>query len=145
MSCDGEFPGGPVVRRLGTFTKVALVRLNPWSVHSVVFDSLWPHGLWHNRLPCPFTTSWSLFKLTSIKSVMPSNHLILCYPLLLLPPASGSFPRRPLFTSGGQIIGVSASASVLPMNIQDWFPLGSTGWISLQTKGLTRVFSNATV
>ena len=60
-------------------------------------------------------------------------------------PASGSFPMRQFFTSGGQSIGVSASASVLPMNIQGWFPLGLTGWISLQSKGLSRVFSNTTV
>ena len=60
-------------------------------------------------------------------------------------PASGSFPMRQLFTSGGQSIGASVSTSVLPMNIQDWFPLGWTGWISLQSKGLSRVFSNTTV
>ena len=81
------------------------------------------------------TNSWSLLKLMSIESVMPSNHLILCHPLLLLPsifPASGSFPMSQFFTSGGQSIGVSASASVLPMNIQDWFTLGWTCWNSLQ-------------
>ena len=60
-------------------------------------------------------------------------------------PASGSFPMSQLFTSGGQSIGVSASASVLPMNIQDWFPLGWTGWISLQSKGLSRIFSNTMI
>ena len=72
------------------------------------------------------------------------HHLILCLPLLLLPsifPSSGSFPMSWFFTSGGQIIGVSALASVLPMNIQDWFPLGLIGWISLQSKGLSRVSS----
>ena len=90
------------------------------------------------------TNSQSLFKLMSIELVMPSNCLILCHPLRLLP-ASGSFPMSQFFTSGGQSIGVSASASVLPMNIQDWFPLGSTGWISLQSKGLSRVFSKTTV
>ena len=87
-------------------------------------------------------------KPTSIESVMPSNHLILCCPLLLLPsifPASGYFPMSQFFTSGGQSIRVSASASVLPMKIQDWFPLGWTGWLSLQSKGLSRVFSNTTV
>ena len=95
-----------------------------------------------------FTSSWSLLKLMSIESVMSSNHLILCRPLLLLPsifPASGSFQMSQLFASGGQSIGVSASASVLPMNIQDLFPLGWTEWISLQSKGLWRVFSNTTV
>ena len=75
--------------------------------------------------------------------LIPSNHLILCCPFLLLPsvfPRSGSFPMSQLVKLGGQSIG--ASASVLPMNIQDWFPLGMTGWISLQSKGLSRVFSN---
>ena len=80
----------------------------------------------------------------SIESVMPSSHLILCCPLLLLPsvfPASGSFPMSQFFASGGQSIGVSASASVLPMNTQDQFPLELTGLISLKSKGLSRVFS----
>ena len=78
----------------------------------------------------------------------PSYHLILCRPLLVLPwsfPASGSFTLSQFFASDGQSIGASASASILPMNIQDWFPLGWTGWISLQSKGLSRVFSNTTV
>ena len=95
------------------------------------------------------TSSQSLLKLMSIESVMPSNHLILCRPLLLLP---SIFPSIRVFfndsvirITGGQSIGVSASASVLPMNIQDWSPLGWTGWISLQSKGLSRVFSNTTV
>ena len=94
------------------------------------------------------TNSWSLLKLMSIESVRPSNHLIFCHPLLFLPsnfPASGSFLMGQLFTPGGQSTRVSASASVLPMNIQDWFPLGLTGWISLQSKGLSRVFFNTTV
>ena len=79
---------------------------------------------------------------------MPSNHLILCHPLILRPsvfPASRFFPMSQFFTSGGQSIGASVSASVLPMNIQDWFPLGWSGLISLQSKGLSRVFSNTTV
>ena len=93
------------------------------------------------------TISQSLLKPMSIVSVVPSNHFILCRPLLLpsIFPASGSFPMNQFLASGGQSIGVSASASVLPMNIQDWFPLGWTGWISLQSKGLSRVFSNTTV
>ena len=94
------------------------------------------------------TNSWSLLKPLSIESVMPSNHLILCRPLLLLPsisPSSGSFQMSQLFASGGQSIGVSASTSVLPMNTQDWSALGWTLWISLQSKGLSRVFSNTTV
>ena len=95
-----------------------------------------------------FTVSLSLFKLMSIQSAMPSSNLILCRPLLLPPlifPASGSFPMSQLFTSGGQSIGASASASVPLLNIQDRFPLGLTGWISLQSKGLSRVFCNTTV
>ena len=110
-------------------------------------NSLWPHGLQHTRLPCPSTTPGA-FKLMSIEPMLPSNHLILCHPFsscLQSFPASGSFPMSWLFASGGQNTGVSASASVLPMNIQDWFPLGWTGWISLQSKGFSRVFSNTTV
>ena len=90
------------------------------------------------------TNSQSLPKLMSIKSMMPSNHLILCCPLLLLPsvfPALGSFHMSQLLASGDQSIGVSASASVLPMNTQDLFPVGWTALISLQSKGLPRVFS----
>ena len=101
------------------------------------------------------TNTWSLLKLISIKSVMPSNYLILC-PHLLLPPSAwgsfpqsfsawGSFPMSQFFTSGGLSIRASASASVLPMNIQDCFTLGWTGWICLHSKGLLRVFSNTTV
>ena len=84
----------------------------------------------------------------SIESVMPSNHLMLSRPFSSCPqsfPASESFQMSQFFTSGGQSIGVSASASVLPMNIQDQFPLGWTGWISLQSNGLWRVFSNTTI
>ena len=94
------------------------------------------------------TNSQSSPKPMSIESVMPSNHLILCHPFSSHPqsfPASGSFQMSQLFASGGQNIGVSASTSVLPMNTQDWSPLGWTGWISLQSKGLSRVFSNTTV
>ena len=85
------------------------------------------------------TNSWSLLKLMSIELVMPSSHLILHCPLLLLP---SIFPS---FASGGQSIGASVSASILPVNIYNWFSLGWTEWISLQSKGLSRVFSNATV
>ena len=94
------------------------------------------------------TNSRSLLKLMSIKSVMPSSHLILCRPLLPCPqslPASGSFPMSQLFTWGGQSTGVSASASVLPVNIQDWSPLEWICWISLQFKWLSRVFPTTTV
>ena len=92
--------------------------------------------------------SQSLLKLMSIELVMPSNHFVLCHPLLLplqAFPASGFFPMSRLFASGGQSIGASASASVLPMTIQSWFPLGLTGLISLQSKGLSTVFPNTTV
>ena len=87
----------------------------------------------------------SLLKLMSIELVMPSNHLIPFSSCLQSSPASGSFPMSQFFASGGQSIGVSASASVLPMNIQDWFPVGLTGLISLQSKGLSRVSFNTTV
>ena len=89
------------------------------------------------------TNSWSLLKLMSIESMMSSNHLILCHPLLLLPSIFPSMSQ--LFTSGGQSTGASASASVLPVNIQGGFPFGWTGWISLLSKGLPRVFSNTAV
>ena len=94
------------------------------------------------------TNSRSSPRLTSIESVTPSSHLILCRPLFLLPPipsASESFPMSQLFAWGGQSTGVSASASFLPKNTQDWSPLEWTGWISLQAKGLSRVFSNTTL
>ena len=94
------------------------------------------------------TNSQILLKLMSIESVMPSNRFIFCCPLLLLPSIFLSirvFSNESVLRSGDQNIGASASASVLPMNIQDWFPLGLTGWISLQSKGLSRVFSNTTV
>ena len=116
--------------------------------HSVLSDFLWPHGLQHARPPCPSPTprvysnscpmsQWCHPTISS--SVAPfSSHLKFF-------PASGYFPMSQFFASGGQSIGVSASTSVLPMNIQDWFPLGCTGWISLQYKGLPRVFSNTTV
>ena len=89
------------------------------------------------------TNSQSLLKLMSIELVMPSNYLIPCCPLLF--PASGSFQMNQFFPSDGQSIGVSASASVLPMNIQGWFSLGLTDLISLHSKGLSRVFSNTTI
>ena len=94
------------------------------------------------------TNSWSLPKLMSIELVMPSNHLILCHPLLLLPsvfPSIRVFQMSQLFASGGQSIGVSTSTSVHPMNTQEWSHLGWTGWVSLLSKGLSRVFSNTTV
>ena len=92
------------------------------------------------------TISWNLLKFMSIELVMPSNHLFLCHPLSSCPQsfsASESFPVSWLFASGGQ--SIRASASIPPMNIQDWFPLGLTGLISLMSKELSRVFSNTTV
>ena len=133
------------------FIMTGNVNINISSVqfsHSVMSDSLQPHGLQHARLPCPFTTPrvysnscpFSQWCHPTISSfiIFFSSHLQSF-------PASGSFPMNQLITSGGQSIGVSASTSVLPMNIQDWFPLGWTGWFSLLSKGLSGVFSNTTV
>ena len=111
---------------------------------------VWPFvTLWTlaHQASLSFTISWTLLKLMSIVSMMPSNHLIICFPLLLLPsifPSIRVFPVSQLFASVGQNIGASASASVLPMNIQGWFPLGLIGLISLQSKGLSRVSSSTT-
>ena len=101
-----------------------------------------------HHAPLSSTISWSLLKFMLIESVMLSDHFILCYPFSLWLnsfAASGSFPLSWLFTSGGQSVGASASASVLPMNIQGWFPLGLTGLISLLSRGLSRVFSSTTI
>ena len=116
--------------------------------HSVVSDSLWSHERQHARLPCPSPTP------EACSNSCPSSrwcHLTISsfiVPLsscLQSSPESGSFPVSQFFTSGGQSTGVSTLASVLPMNIKDCFSLGWTGWISLQSKGLPRVFSNTTV
>ena len=114
--------------------------------HSVMSDSLQPHGLQHVRLPCPSPTP------RAYSDSCPSSQW--CHPTIsssVIPfsshlqsfPASGSFQMSQLFPSGGQ--SIEASALVLPMNIQDWFPLGLTSWISLHSKGLSRAFSNTTV
>ena len=116
--------------------------------HSVMSDSLQPHELQYSRPPCPSPTPrvypnscplsrWCHPTISS--SVVPFSSCLQSFP------ASGSFQMSQFFASGGQSIGVSDSASVLPMNTQDWSPLGWTGWISLQSKGLSRVFSNTTV
>ena len=113
-----------------------------------MFASLQPHELQHIRLPCPSVSLRSLFKLIFIELVMPSNHLILCRYFFSCPqsfPASESFPVSQFFTSGGQTIGASAWDSVLPMNIQDWFPLGLIGLIFLLSTGLSRVLTSTTV
>ena len=115
------------------------------SSHSVMSDSLQPHGLHHARLPCPSPSP------KACSNSCPSSRW--CHPTISSSvvrffshlesfPASGSFLVTQFFVSGGQRIGTSASASVLPMNIQDWFPLGLPGLLSLQSKGLSRVFSN---
>ena len=113
-----------------------------------VSNSLQPHGLQHARLPCPSPTDGAC------KNSCPSNWW--CHPTIsssVIPfsscpqsfPASGSFSMSQFFTSGGQSIGVSISTSVFPMTTRDWSPVGLTGWISLQSKGVSRVFSNTTV
>ena len=115
--------------------------------HSVMSNSLWPHEPHHARLPCPSPThvypnscSLSQWCYQTISSfVIPFSFCHQSFPV------SESFQMSQLLASGGQSIGVSASISVLPMNTQDWSPLGWTGWISLQSKGLSRVFPNTTV
>ena len=115
--------------------------------HSLVSKSLQPHRLQHARVPCPSPTPGVYSNSCPIESVMPSYHLILCLPLLLLPsifPSIRVFSSL-FFASSGHSIEASASASVLPMDIQDWFPLRLTALISLQSKGDSRVFPNTTV
>ena len=135
--------------------KVDLTQGHSWQLlssvqfsRSVMSDSLWPWGLQHTRPPCPsptpgvYSNSCPLSQWchpTTSSSVVPFTSCFQSFP------ASGSFQMSQYFASGGQSIGVSASTSVLPMNIQDWFPLGWTGWISLQSKRLSRVFSNTTI
>ena len=115
---------------------------------SVVSDSWWPHGLQHARLSCPSPTPGA-YSNSCLSSQWChgtiSSSIIPFFSRFQSCPASGSFPVSQFFASGDQSIGVSASASVLPMNIQDSFPLGWTGWISLQSKRFSRVFSNTTV
>ena len=139
----------PPVSQIGTIfgDKSFLLSL---FIYSVVSDSLETPWTVAHQASLSITNSQNLLKLMYIELVMPSNHLVLCRPLLLLPSIfpsilSQSFLMSQLFISGGQSIGASASTSALPMNIQDLFPLGLTGLISLQSKGLSRVFSNITV
>ena len=116
--------------------------------HSVMSNSLRPHGLQHARRPCPSPTHGVYSDSCPVSQWCHPTILSSVVPFSSCPqpfPASGSFQMSQPFTSGGQGIGVSASASVLPMNTQDWSPLGWTGWISLQSKGLSRAFSNTTV
>ena len=116
--------------------------------HSVVSGSLRPHELQHVRPPCPSPTPEVYSNSCPLSwwcHATISSSVILFSSCLHSFPASGSFQTTQCFASVGQSIGVSALASVLPINIQDWFPLGWTSWISLQSKGLSRVFSNTTV
>ena len=114
--------------------------------HSVMSNSLRPHGLQHTRLPCPSPSPKACSNSCPLSwwchPTISSSVLFSC---LWSFPASGSFLMSRIFASGGQSIGISASASALQMNIQDWFPLGLTGLISLLSKGLSRIFSNTTV
>ena len=137
-----------VLPRCNDFAKMTDGHQSVHFSHSVKSNSLQPHGLQNTRPPCPLPTSgvysnscpmsqWCYPVISS--SVMPFSSRLQSFP------ASGSFPMSQLFPLGDQSIGVSASISVPPMNIQDWFPLGWTDWISLQSKGLSRVFSNTTV
>ena len=116
--------------------------------HSVVSDSLRSRGLQHARLLCPSPTPGACsnsYPSSQWCYSTISSSFVPFFPFLQSFPKSGSFPLSQFFASGGQSFGVSASASVLPMNIQDWFPLGLVGLISMQSKGLSRVFSNTTV
>ena len=129
---------------INTFTRINSVQF----MCSVMSDSLRPNGLQPARPPClsptprAYSNSCPLSQSchpTISSCVIPFSSCLQSFP------ASGSLPMSQFFASGGQSIGVSASAPVLPMNTQDWFPLGLTGWISSQSKGLSRVFSNTTV
>ena len=135
----------------GWIEKIEHVYMMDYSVqfhHSVVSNSLWPHGLQQARPPCPspapgvYSNSCPLSRWCHpaiLSSVIPFSCRLQSFP------ASGSFQMSQLFVSGGQSIRVSVSTSILSMNIQDWSPLGWIGWVSLQSKGLSRVFSNTTV
>ena len=114
---------------------------------SVMSDSLWPHGLKHARPPCPSPTPRVYSNSCPLSQWCHPTISFTVIPFSQLQsfPASGSFQMSQFFISSGQSIGAAASVSVLPISIQDWFPLGWTGWISLQSKGLSRLFSNTTV
>ena len=150
MSTESEMPSNhlilcrPLLLPPSIFPIISSVQFS----HSVVSNSSWPHELQHARPPCPSPTprvhsnpcpssQWCHPTISS--SVVPFSSCPQSFP------ASGSFPMSQLFSSGGQSTGVSASASFLPKDTQDWSPLEWTGWISLQSKGLSRVFSNTTV
>ena len=154
LSAGACLPLSPFISLAGVWMRGQELELSSWIMrsfsqfsHSVVSASLRPHGLQHARLPCPSpspracSNSCPLSKWchpTILSSVVTSS-------CLQSFPASGSFSMSQFSASGGQSIRASVLTSVLPMNIKDWFPLGWTGWISLQSKGLSRVFSNTTV
>ena len=136
-----------IILSLLTQTYVVLLLLLFFS-YFIVSDSMWPHGLQHTRFLCHSLSpgvcshscplNWWCHPTISL-SIIPFSSCLQSFP------ASGSFPMSQFFASGGQSIGVSASTSVLPLSIQDWFPLGWTGWSPLQSKGLSRVSSSTTV
>ena len=116
--------------------------------HSVVSDSLWPRGLQHTRLPCPLPSPWVCSNWCPLNwwcHPTISSSVVPFFSCLQSLPAAGSFTMSQLFTSGGQSTRALASASVFPMNIQSWFPLGLTGLSSSQFKGLSKVFCNTTI
>ena len=147
----------PTIKKITSLTRDCFWRLLLLELAVLTFSSVQPLSsvrlfvtpwIAARQASLSITNSGSSLRLKSIESVMPSSHLILCRPLLLLPPIPPSFrvfPMSQLFAWGGRSIGVSALASVLPKNTQDWSPLEWTGWISLQSKGLSRVFSNTTL
>ena len=153
---DCSTPGFPVHHQLPEFAQThvhqvsdAIQPSHPLALHLShhvrLFATLWYAA---HQAFLSIINSWSLLKSMPIKSVMPFNHLILCclFASCLQPfPASECFPMSQFFTSDGESIGASDSASVLAVNIQDWFPLWWTGWISLLSKGLSGVFTNTTV
>ena len=135
------------IKCLGRYFIIIIKVSDQFSCHSGVSDSLQPHGLKHAGLPCPSSTSGACSgSCLSSQWCHPaiSSSIISLSSCLQSIPASGSLPVNQFFASSGQRTGISASASVLPMNIQDWFPLELTGLISLTSKGLSRVFSNTT-
>ena len=141
-----KFPAEYILRQ--NYIWISFVFSSVQFSHSVTSDSLRFHGPQHTRPPCPSPTPGVYSKScplsqwchpTISSSVIPFSSCLQSFP------ASGSFQMSQFFTSNGQNIGVSASTSVLPVNTQDWSPLGWTGWISLQPKGLSRVFSNTTI
>ena len=137
----------PATSKKKTWTQFTQPQSSVQFSHSIMSDSLRPHGLQHARLPCPSPTP------RACSNLYPSSQW--CHPPISSPyntpfclqsfPASGTFPMSQFFSSSGQRIGISASASIHPMNIQHWFSLGLTGLISLQSKEISRVFHNSTV